>query len=306
MENPLEEAKILQAIEANEKLENLNKISEASLVSQETGNDTMKDVSKILENRIVQADEDTTKIVNAIKDRPEVQKMEIIGKRNERASAFFDMLQGEQGPRGFTGDDGSVTLEVEDGKVITSKGEIEVVVKGKKGDKPSIEELLEIIEPLIPEPIKGDSYILTDKDKKEIAKNIKVPVVEKVIEKTETIIEKPITIDKTKTVVKEVAKYEEAGDLAKKLNTLSKAIDFKVIKNFPDMSKGAGGLSTVTADGISITGDGTPSNPLISNRVTVQHGANADYPRPNVPYVDWYGTVEPNNGQLLDNYIDIS
>lgn len=38
----------------------------------------------------------------------------------------------------------------------------------------------------------GKDYVLTSKDKKEIASCIKVPVVEKVIEKTETIIEKPI------------------------------------------------------------------------------------------------------------------
>lgn len=82
-------------------------------------------------------------------------------------------------------------------------------------------------------------------------------------------------------------------------------IDASHIKNLP-VTKGYGGSKLSYADNISITGDGTPSNPLIGNRVTVQHGADANYARPNVPYVDWYGTVEPNNAELLDNYIDIT
>ena len=41
----------------------------------------------------------------------------------------------------------------------------------------------------------GKNYVLTEIDKLEIAEKIEVPVVEKVIEKTETIIEKPIEKD---------------------------------------------------------------------------------------------------------------
>jgi hypothetical protein len=56
----------------------------------------------------------------------------------------------------------------------------------------------------IPKPIKGDpgeDYVLTDKDKKEIASQIKVPVVEKVIEKVTVVKEQPIIQSK---IVKEV------------------------------------------------------------------------------------------------------
>jgi hypothetical protein len=49
---------------------------------------------------------------------------------------------------------------------------------------------------------------LTEKDKKEITNNIKVPVVEKIIEKTETI------------ETKEVAKYETAQQIKEKLEAL--------------------------------------------------------------------------------------
>lgn len=50
------------------------------------------------------------------------------------------------------------------------------------------QDLVSIIEPLIPEPVKGDkgdSYVLTSQDKEEIVSKIKVPVVEKVIERIE-------------------------------------------------------------------------------------------------------------------------
>lgn len=50
------------------------------------------------------------------------------------------------------------------------------------------QDLVSIIEPLIPEPVKGDkgdSYVLTSQDKEEIVSKIKVPVVEKIIERTE-------------------------------------------------------------------------------------------------------------------------
>ena len=63
---------------------------------------------------------------------------------------------------------------------------------------------------------KGDNYILTEKDRKEIARKIEVPVVEKIIEKpTITTIEKVIDV-----------KPEE---IAKKLNTLSETIKIDVI-----------------------------------------------------------------------------
>ena len=64
----------------------------------------------------------------------------------------------------------------------------------------------------------GKDYILTDSDKKEIASNIKVPIVEKVIEKTETIIEKPIVTEITTNEIKEVAKYETSKEIVTKIN----------------------------------------------------------------------------------------
>lgn len=116
-------------------------------------------------------------------------------------------------------------VQLEGVSLVTLKGD-----KGDKGDEPSDQRLEEIITPLIPEPIqgeKGDSYILTEKDKKEIAKSIEVPIVEKVIERTETIIEKPITIDKT--ITKEVAKYETAEKIIEKINSKKNSIALDTI-----------------------------------------------------------------------------
>jgi hypothetical protein len=70
----------------------------------------------------------------------------------------------------------------------------------------------------------GKDYILTEKDKKEIAKEIKVPIVEKVIEKTEI-----------KNEVKEVAKYETSEQIADKLNELDEKVEAKVIKGLPKL-----------------------------------------------------------------------
>lgn len=87
-------------------------------------------------------------------------------------------------------------------------------------------ELLLYIREHIPAPVKGDkgdAYVLTSEDKKEIAETIKVPIVKKVIEKTE-VIKQPI--------VKEVAVPErlEAGEIANRLNTTKETIDASVIK----------------------------------------------------------------------------
>jgi hypothetical protein len=83
--------------------------------------------------------------------------------------------------------------------IVTHRGE-----KGDKGDKGDKGE-------------KGDSYILTRLDKDEIAKKVKVPIVEKVIEKTERVVEKqPIVTE----VVKEVAITDDGEKIVTKINQL--------------------------------------------------------------------------------------
>lgn len=66
----------------------------------------------------------------------------------------------------------------------------------------------------------GTNYTLTKKDKKEIAKSVTVPVVEKVIEKTEVIKELPIITNEVTNEIKEVAVTDTAEDIRNKLELL--------------------------------------------------------------------------------------
>ena len=81
----------------------------------------------------------------------------------------------------------------------------------------------------------GKDYVLTDSDKKEISELVVVPVVEKVIEKVETIKELPIITNE----IKEIAKYENAEQIVEKINTLENVIDIKTIKDFPKIEGNA-------------------------------------------------------------------
>jgi hypothetical protein len=107
--------------------------------------------------------------------------------------------------------------EVNLDKVLNSvKGKDGESIKGEKGDDGY-------------SPIKnkdyfdGKDYILTEKDKKEIATKIKVPVVEKVVEKTEVIKEQPIITNE----IKEVAVTEDREQIVEKLNK-GKEDDLKI------------------------------------------------------------------------------
>ncbi len=61
----------------------------------------------------------------------------------------------------------------------------------------------------------GNNYVLTEADKKEIAGKIRVPIVERVIEKTEVIREQPILT----TEVKEVAIPQSGTEVIEKINS---------------------------------------------------------------------------------------
>ena len=115
-------------------------------------------------------------------------------------------------------------------------------VKGEKGDPaitPTNEELISLLKPFIPEPKNGEDYVLTDSDKKEIASQIKVPIVEKEIriEKTETIKEVPVVTNNVTNEIKEVAVTDEPIVIAEKLNTLKEVVDQDVIKGLSDLKK---------------------------------------------------------------------
>jgi len=111
----------------------------------------------------------------------------------------------------------------------------------RDGKTPSEDELREIIQPLIPEPIKGDSYVLTENDKNEIAQKIQVPIVDRIIErrtevqKIEVIKEQPIVTQ----FIKEVAVADSADTIRNKLELLQgdERLDAKAIKGLEPLQK---------------------------------------------------------------------
>ena len=95
----------------------------------------------------------------------------------------------------------------------------------------------------------GKDYVLTSDDKREIAKAVVVPIVEKVIEKIEVIKEQPIVTNTE--VIKEVAVAESGEVIVGKINALPLEDDAKIdashIKNLPKPAilGGSGGIKGV-------------------------------------------------------------
>jgi len=125
----------------------------------------------------------------------------------------------------------------------------------------------------------GHDYVLTEIDKKEIASKIKVPIVEKVIEKTEVIREQPIV--REKEIIKETIKEPQiinekltGEEIVYKINDLpvdddEQKIDASHIKNLPRHERvieriGGGGISQVYHD-TNFTGSGTQPDVLHLN-----------------------------------------
>jgi len=125
---------------------------------------------------------------------------------------------------------------------------IKAELRGEKGDTPVKGK----------DYFDGQDYILTAEDKQEIASKIRVPVVEKVIEKTEVIKEQPIEKIVKETI--EVAKYEEAEKIVDKINTLpeepDKQIDIKHIKGWKKLIEEMIGKSKTVFVGGAGTGGG--------------------------------------------------
>ncbi len=127
--------------------------------------------------------------------------------------------------------------------------EIRELIEELKKDRPDRQEIKEMVDEIlssikIPEAIngekgdKGDSYILTENDKKEIASKITVPVVDKIIEKhTETLkIEQPIEIIKEIAVITDEAITSRGEAIRDGLELLQNddRLDKKAIKGLDD------------------------------------------------------------------------
>lgn len=129
----------------------------------------------------------------------------------------------------------------------------------KKSDQETVFE----IDPESIRGAKGDNYVLTDSDKDEIASKIKVPVVEKIIERTEVVHEKPIITEKITQEIKEVAVKDTGAEIVSKVNELEikpeLQIDASHIKNLPRPSveawrrAGGIGIETIKDEGTTIS-----------------------------------------------------
>lgn len=156
------------------------------------------------------------KVVQAIKDKKIV---------DDSSFATFQMIE-----------DLNDRLDNEIPKIL----EILPRIKGDKGDSPTEQDLLGLIQPLIPDPIvpkDGENYVLTPEDKLEIANSIKVPIVEKevqtIVEKTEVIRIEPIV---TENVV-EKALYEEPNQIVDKVNRADNLIKKEKVEGLADIEK---------------------------------------------------------------------
>ena len=112
----------------------------------------------------------------------------------------------------------------------------------------------------------GEDYVLTEQDKKEIASSIKVPVVEKVIEKREIVKEQPIIkTEVVKEIIKEVRNDDATiGYLDGKITAVDD--DFK--RTIAEITKkffvSVGGIKELRA-GTSVTIDNTnPQYPIVN------------------------------------------
>lgn len=111
-------------------------------------------------------------------------------------------------------------------------------VKGKpgdKGDKP----VAGVDYPLPENGIDGKNYVLTEQDKKDIARSIKVPIVDRIIERTDIIHETPILkTEIVKETIKEIVSGETGETIVNKINDLDldpeKQISFEHIKGWKE------------------------------------------------------------------------
>lgn len=108
----------------------------------------------------------------------------------------------------------------------------------------------------------GNDYVLTQSDKKEIAKSITVPIIDKIIEKTvektevvKEVMPKSIDI----SIVKGAVSKKDLEITAKKIEDGMARVDGRI--KLIDQRWHGGGLSRVSHD-TTLSGSGTPADPL--------------------------------------------
>ncbi len=173
---------------------------------------------------------------------------------------------------------------------------------------------------------KGDDYILTEKDKKEIAQKIDVPIVEKIIEKTEIIKEQPIITNEITNEIKEVAKYEKPEQIRDKLETLKKdeRLDVSAIKGLEEKIKEIPERPTMTVFGgrkpprfvkFSFVGDGSTTAFTLSDEpagrgLAIWAYYNGQWLQPGVHFTiskyTFTTTFTAENGTTLEGFLMVN
>jgi hypothetical protein len=138
------------------------------------------------------------------------------------------------------------SIENSNQRIDESVGKAEETVKTLETKVDSlIEEVVSKVNERVDAIRDGSDYVLTDSDKLEIAQSIKVPVVEKIIERTEVIKEQPIVNEKVINKIKEVALNETPLQLRDKLESLTGDVRLKrnaisgleILDEIPDIKR---------------------------------------------------------------------
>ena len=146
-------------------------------------------LKSVFNTKVSNSEEISSPVVEAIRENTEAVKDKDVAKQISKPIVTALVVVMEKIEEKKEHDESNIVKLLE--RIEKVKGE--PGEPGKDAEKPSKEELLGLIEPLIPDPIQGlpgrdgNDYILTKKDKKEIASYIEVPIVEKIVE---TIVEK--------------------------------------------------------------------------------------------------------------------
>lgn len=198
MNDTVEEAKLMQSIETNDKLETLNKTSEAVLLEQTKSTEAVKELSPAME-ALVKLNAELLEVIREhqkidLTAFSKVKTISLQGEKGDKGDKGEVGDKGEKGDRGEKGDTGPRGEKGETGKT-GPRGEMGPMgvqgIQGEKGEKGE----------------RGDN-----------GKNGKN------------------------------GSPDSAEDIAKKLNSLEKVLDFKIIKNFPDRFPGNWGPSSPTSE----------------------------------------------------------
>jgi hypothetical protein len=236
------EAGLLLQQEANEKLGSIEQIGEANALETSKVTDVIKGLEPTLD----------TIALNTIPR--EVQKMEIVPPTDDESAlvkTFWQMLRGREGYTPKKGKDYFTKEEINDIKESIRTNLKKEVTPIKEKDYFTSKEVDDIVDEVFnkiptPEdgktPKRGVDYF-TDADIRNFVYDILIRIPKPEAGEPGKNADEEKIIDR---VINKLSKHKEVSrempkEIADRLNTLSRAVDWKVLKNVPDMPKHLGG-----------------------------------------------------------------